>query len=119
MKPKTKKASRKPRNNGRTARRLRLRESPQSDYLHPLSSALAWVMRKWRTSHRLSRSAVAARAKLSRETIAGLERGEGWYSVCVAARVCDAMGLWMCHAMLGAARRIGRFPREKRPVYWR
>ena len=99
--------------------RLRLRGSPKGDYLHPINVALGWVMREWREAHGLSQSAVAARAKLSRETLAGIERGKVWYSVCVAARVCDAMGLWVCHAMLGAARRIGRFPRGKCPVYWR
>lgn len=75
-------------------------------------------MFQWRKGHGLRLSSVAKRAKLSRETVAGLERGTAWYSLCVAARVCDAMGMWFGHAVLVAVRRIGRFPRGRRRVYW-
>ena len=74
-------------------------------------------MRKWRKGHRLSQYGVALRAKLSRETLAGLERGKSWFSLNVAARMCDAMGLDFLAAIVSALRGSGRLRGKKRPVY--
>ena len=71
-------------------------ESPNPDYLHPLGPALAGVIRAWRKRHRLRLASVSRRAKLSREALRKLENGQAWFSMNVAARVCDAMGLdWL------------------------
>ena len=89
----------------------RLRASPSGDYLHPFSRALGRVIREWRVGHGMTRYAVAERARLSRETLAGVERGAAWFSVNVAARICDAMGLDLQFAMLDALRRCRRLRR--------
>ena len=68
-------------------------ESPTPDYLHPVGPAMARVIRVWRKRHRLRLASVARRAKLSREALRKLENGEAWFSMNVAVRVCDAMGL--------------------------
>ena len=87
---------------------LRVVESPSPDYLHPLVQAMAQVIRAWRKRHGLRLASVARRAKLSREALRKLEYGGAWFSVNVAARVCDAMGLdWLC-VTEQACRRIER-----------
>lgn len=98
-------------------RRRRARSAPSSDYLHPFSRAVARTIRWWRLAHELSGYEVAKRAKVSRGTLAGVERGEAWYSINVAARICDAMGLDPGFAVFHALRSIGRLPRGKRSVY--
>ena len=80
-------------------------ESPNSDYLHPLGPALAVVMRQWRKRHRLRLASVARRAKLWREALRKLENRQAWFSMNVATRVCDAMGLDWLYANEEAYRR--------------
>ena len=41
-------------------------------------------------------ASVARRANLSREALRKMENGTAWFSINVAARVCDAMGLEIC-----------------------
>ena len=61
--------------------------------------------RAWRKRHRLRLASVARRAKLSREALRKLENGQAWFSMNVAARLCDAMGLDWLYANGEACRR--------------
>jgi transcriptional regulator with XRE-family HTH domain len=95
---------------------LWLREARSSDFDHPLAMALGAVMRKWRVRYGFSAYEVAQRAKISRQTLADAEQANGWFSVCLAARICDAMGLGFLDAVEGALRMLRRFTGKKRPV---
>ena len=92
---------------------VRVRCSPTTDYLHPLGPALVAVMRKWLREHRLKAAGVMKRARLSRETLRKLVSVRSWFSLNVAARICEAMGLDFIAAVLAAARRCGRSQRKK------
>jgi DNA-binding XRE family transcriptional regulator len=81
-------------------------ESPNPGYVHPLVRALARTIRAWRIRHRMRLSSVARRANLSREALRKLEKGDVWYSINVAVRVCDAMGLEWLEANTEACRRF-------------
>ncbi len=93
---------------------LRLRESPRRDFDHPLAKALGMVIREWRERHGFSAYEVAQRARISRQTLADTERAQVWFSVCLAARICDAMGLRFDDACAAAARLACRFSEKKR-----
>lgn len=87
---------------------VKVRCSPSPDYVHPLALALAAVIRQWLRKHRFKAAGVMRRARLSRETLRKLMSEKSWYSVNVAARICDAMGLDFGEAVLAALRRCGR-----------
>ena len=95
------------------AKRRRARASPAADYTHPLNQAMGRSIRAWRVAHRLKSAGVARLARLSRDTLAEIERGKAWYSWSVMAGVCDAMGFGLLDALMDALRRCGRLRREK------
>lgn len=92
-------------------KKRRRRAAPSANYLHPLTRALGQTIKAWREAHGLKATAVADLAKLSRSALAELERGEVWFSINVAMRICDAMGLCIAVATGEALRRAGRLPR--------
>jgi DNA-binding phage protein len=92
---------------------VKVRCSPTADYLHPLGPALVAEILKWLPKHRLKVSGVMKRAQLSRETLRKLISGRSWFSLNVAARICEAMGLDFIGALIAAARRCGRLQRKK------
>ena len=95
---------------------LWLRESPSQTFDHPVAVALGVVMKEWRMRFGFSAYEVARRAKISRQTLADTENVKGWFSVCVAARICDAIGLRFLDAIVRALRLRRRFSGKKRPV---
>ena len=90
------------------------RESPTGDFEHRLNGALGRVIRRWRVEHGFSAYAVAQRAKISRQTLADVEEGDVWFSLCIAARICDAMGLRVSVACAAAERLRVCFSEKKR-----
>ena len=92
---------------------VKVRCSPTTDYLHPMGPALVAVIMKWLRKHRLKVAGVMKRAQLSRETLRKLISGRSWFSLNVAARICEAMGPDFIGALLAAARRCGRLQRKK------
>ncbi|MCE9610413.1 MAG: helix-turn-helix domain-containing protein [Chthoniobacter sp.] len=92
-------------------RKRRPQASPTKLYTHPFSRELGRTIQAWRRAHRLKATVVADLAKLSRSALAKMERGEVWFSINMAMRVCDAMGLCIAAATFEALRRAGRLPR--------
>jgi ribosome-binding protein aMBF1 (putative translation factor) len=93
---------------------LLLRVAPSRDYTHWIARAFGTIVRRWRRRYGFSLYEVAERAKVSRQTVTDLEDAEVWFSMVVAARVCDAMGLDLIAAMVQAHGRYHRTPEKKR-----
>lgn len=87
---------------------MKVRCSPTPDFIHPIVVALVRVMKQWLRRHRIKTAPMMKRALLSRETLRKMRTGKSWYSLNVAARICDAMGLDIVEAICVAARRCAR-----------
>ena len=93
---------------------LLLRVAPSSDYTHWIVRAFGRVVRRWRLRYDFTLYEVADRAMVSRQTVTDLEDAEVWYSLAVAVRICDAMGLDLLEAMAMALGRYRRRSEKKR-----
>ena len=93
-----------------------MREAPTADYEPALNAALGRVIRRWRRRYGFSAYEVAMRAKIARQTLTDVETGDGWFSVVMARRICDAMGLRFLEACAVAEGVSVCFPEKKRPL---